>query len=109
VLSPIDRPSCSHPSFIPASPPEGLSTEPDKTDQLRQNRAELGGDLSVAPATYSRFIQFLTDEMAVSNSSIDFALRHRENACDPLPMILWQYGLISLEQLDRIFAWLETA
>jgi Protein of unknown function (DUF2949) len=95
--------------FIPASPHEGLSTEPDKTDQLRQNRAELGGDLSVAPATYSRFIQFLTDELALSNSSIDFALRHRENACDPLPMILWQYGLISLEQLDRIFAWLETA
>jgi hypothetical protein len=26
-----------------------------------------------------------------------------------LPMILWQYGLVTLEQLDRIFDWLETA
>jgi Protein of unknown function (DUF2949) len=109
VLSPLDRQLLSHSPCGAASPHEGLSTAPGKSNQLRQNRAELGGDLSMAPATYSRFIQFLTDEMAVSNSSIDFALRHRENACDPLPMILWQYGLISLEQLDRIFAWLETA
>jgi Protein of unknown function (DUF2949) len=96
-------------SVATASPHQRLSTKPDKSTQLRQNKAELGGDLSVAPATYSKFIQFLTDEMALSTSSIDFALRHRENACDPLPMILWQYGLVSLEQLDRIFAWLETA
>ncbi len=80
-----------------------------KFGQIRQNKTELGGDFQVAPATYSKFIQFLTDELAVSVSSVDFALRHRENACDPLPMILWQYGLISLEQLDRIFDWLETA
>jgi Protein of unknown function (DUF2949) len=92
-----------------ASPAQGLSTESHNFDQFRQNRAELGGDLSVAPATYSKFVQFLTDEMAVSMASIDFALRHRENSSDPLPMILWQYGLISLEQLDRIFDWLETA
>jgi hypothetical protein len=26
-----------------------------------------------------------------------------------VPMILWQYGLVTLEQLDRIFDWLETA
>jgi Protein of unknown function (DUF2949) len=61
----------------------------------------------VAPTTYSKFVQFLTDDLAVSANSIDFALRHREHACDPLPMILWQYGLISLEQLDLIFDWLE--
>ncbi|MBE9032311.1 DUF2949 domain-containing protein [filamentous cyanobacterium LEGE 11480] len=91
------------------SPPKGLSTETHQLTQTRQNRAELGGDLQVAPSTYSKFIQFLTDELAVSMSSIDFAVRHRENSCDPLPMILWQYGLISLEQLDRIFDWLETA
>jgi len=26
-----------------------------------------------------------------------------------LPMLLWQYGLVTIEQLDRIFDWLETA
>lgn len=29
-------------------------------------------------------------------------------ASNHLPMILWQYGLITLEQLDLIFDWLET-
>jgi hypothetical protein len=63
----------------------------------------------MAPATYSEFIRFLTEELSISASSIDFALRQRNNACDPLQMVLWQYGLISLEQLDRIFDWLESA
>jgi hypothetical protein len=39
---------------------------------------------------------------------VDFALRQRESAYDPLPMILWQYGLVTLEQLDQIYDWLET-
>ncbi|MEB3359933.1 MAG: DUF2949 domain-containing protein [Synechococcales bacterium] len=63
----------------------------------------------MTPATYSRFIQFLQEELAVSPSSISIALRHSEQDPGPLPMILWQYGLITLEQLDRIFDWLETA
>jgi hypothetical protein len=24
-----------------------------------------------------------------------------------LPMILWQYGLVTIEQLDRIYDWME--
>ncbi len=91
------------------SPDQGLSTYFNQTQKTAHNRAETGGDVQVAPATYSKFIQFLTDELSVSSNSIDFAVRHRENSCDPLPMILWQYGLISLDQLDRIFDWLETA
>jgi hypothetical protein len=63
----------------------------------------------VAPATYSQFLRFLEDELAISASSIAIALRHREQDPGPLPMILWQYGLITLEQLDRIYDWLESA
>jgi hypothetical protein len=36
-------------------------------------------------------------------------MRHQPDAPNLLPMILWQYGLVTLEQLDRIFDWLETA
>jgi hypothetical protein len=109
----IDEKSSVDPLDI-ASPDQRLSTDSDQFPENPQNRADIdlaipGGDLPVAPATYSRFIQFLTDELSISTSSIDFAVRHRENSCDPLPMILWQYGFISLEQLDRIFDWLETA
>lgn len=57
---------------------------------------------------YSRLISFLQEELAISKDSIAIALRHVEQDPGPLPMILWQYGLVTLEQLDRIFEWLET-
>ncbi len=63
----------------------------------------------MAPATYTRFIRFLQEDLAISASAIAVALRHREQDPGPLPMILWQYGLITLEQLDQIYDWLETA
>lgn len=63
----------------------------------------------MAPASYSRLIRFLQEELALSASSIAIALRHSEQDPGPLPMILWQYGLVTLEQLDRIYDWLENA
>jgi len=56
-----------------------------------------------------RLIRFLRDELAIPSASIDLAVRHQPDAPNLLPMILWQYGLVTLEQLDRIFDWLETA
>jgi len=63
----------------------------------------------MTPKTYSKLIAFLQEDLAISPSSISIALRHSEQDPGPLPMILWQYGLITLEQLDRVFDWLETA
>jgi Protein of unknown function (DUF2949) len=63
----------------------------------------------VAATKYKRFLQFLEDELALSAPSIAIALRHVEQDPGPLPMILWQYGLVTLEQLDRIYDWLESA
>ncbi|MGF1512561.1 MAG: DUF2949 domain-containing protein [Elainellaceae cyanobacterium] len=63
----------------------------------------------MTPGTYSKLVTFLQEELSISPSSISLALRHTEQDPGPLPMILWQYGLITLEQLDRIFDWLETA
>jgi hypothetical protein len=51
----------------------------------------------------------LKDELAVPSAAIAFALRHPEQESSLIPMILWQYGLITTEQLDRIFDWMETA
>jgi hypothetical protein len=53
-------------------------------------------------------IGFLQDELAIPSASIDLAVRHHPDTPNLLPMILWQYGLITLKQLDRIFDWLET-
>jgi hypothetical protein len=59
-------------------------------------------------ATHSKFIRFLQEELSLSASSIALALRYREQNPGPLPMILWQYGLVTLEQLDQIYNWLES-
>jgi len=60
------------------------------------------------PTTYAKFLRFLKEELAISNDSIAIAQRYSKRNTDPLPMLLWQYGLITLEQLERIYDWLET-
>ena len=55
----------------------------------------------------TKFINFLHNELELKSEDIDVALRHRESHNAPLPMLLWQYGLVSIEQLERIFDWLE--
>lgn len=57
----------------------------------------------------TQLINFLQQELAIPTRSIAIALRHPEQSYNQLPMILWQYGLVSLKQLERIFDWLETA
>lgn len=60
------------------------------------------------PTTYAKFLRFLKEELALSNDSIAIAQRHSQRNTDPLPMLLWQYGLVTLEQLEQIYDWLET-
>lgn len=55
----------------------------------------------------TQLIDFLQEELDLSATSIAIALRHSEQDPGPLPMILWQYGLVSLEELEQIFDWLE--
>jgi hypothetical protein len=52
---------------------------------------------------YSKFVRFLQEELALSHESIAMAERSIKKDQGPWPMILWQYGLVTLEQLDRIY------
>ncbi|TAG90943.1 MAG: DUF2949 domain-containing protein [Oscillatoriales cyanobacterium] len=56
----------------------------------------------------AQLIDYLQRELAISTSAIAVALRHGEQDTSQLPMILWQYGLVTLEQLNLIFDWLQT-
>ncbi|HEY9909920.1 MAG TPA: DUF2949 domain-containing protein [Thermosynechococcaceae cyanobacterium] len=58
--------------------------------------------------TQIQLIQFLQNELFVPADSIAVGLR-QETVPNLLPIVLWQYGLITLEQLDKTFEWLETA
>ncbi|MBD0314641.1 MAG: DUF2949 domain-containing protein [Microcoleus sp. T3-bin5] len=55
----------------------------------------------------AQLLDYLQGELAISNSAIAVALRHSEQDASQLPMVLWQYGLVTLEQLNLIFDWLE--
>jgi len=52
------------------------------------------------------FIRFLQDDLAIPVAAITLAWQHSESP-NLLPMVLWQYGLVTLSQLDQIFDWLE--
>jgi hypothetical protein len=48
------------------------------------------------------------EKLAISPRSLDMAVRLCEASVGSLPMVLWQYGLIDLSQLNQVFDWLET-
>ncbi|NEO85557.1 MAG: DUF2949 domain-containing protein [Spirulina sp. SIO3F2] len=57
--------------------------------------------------TTAHLNQFLMNDLSLPQDSIEIAQRHLENNPGSFPMVLWQYGLVTLEQLERIFDWLE--
>ena len=54
---------------------------------------------------HDQFVNFLNQDLGLPFSSIHLAVKQSGSSLNTLPMILWQYGLISLQQLERIFDW----
>lgn len=59
--------------------------------------------------TYAQLLQFLKTDFAVSNASIEHALQQLGQDFHLLPIALWQYGLLTLSQLDQTYDWLAIA
>ncbi|MEO0532408.1 MAG: DUF2949 domain-containing protein [Cyanobacteria bacterium P01_A01_bin.123] len=55
----------------------------------------------------SQFIQFLESDLSLSNASVSLALRHYDGDFSLLPIILWKYGLVTLDEVSYMFDWLE--
>ena len=58
---------------------------------------------------HEQLLEFLQVHLALPPSSIDLGLRQSREAPNLLPMVLYQYGLVSAQELGQIFDWLETA
>lgn len=56
-------------------------------------------------STKTKLIRFLNEQLAVSTDELKIAVRQSDATYGNLPMVLWQYGLISLSQLEQIFDW----
>jgi len=63
--------------------------------------------MMLTPHSDKKFINFLQNELLLTNCDIAVAVRKSRLNNGPLPMLLWQYGLIDIEQLERIFDWLD--
>ena len=55
----------------------------------------------------TQLIEFLKRELAIPADAIALGLRHSASTPNMLPIVLWQYGLVTTHQLNQIFDWLE--
>jgi Protein of unknown function (DUF2949) len=55
-----------------------------------------------------QLLAFLRENLAIPRPSLEMAVRLCEISAGSLPMVLWQYGLIDLSQLNQLFDWMET-
>ena len=56
------------------------------------------------PATEA-LLQFLQRRLGLSPSALELGQRQAELEQAPLPIVLWSFGLLSLQQLEEVFDW----
>jgi hypothetical protein len=54
-----------------------------------------------------KVVDFLRQDLSVPDESVRLALKQSQSDYGSLPIVLWQYGLVSLQQLDRLYDWFE--
>jgi hypothetical protein len=60
---------------------------------------------SPQPAPQAALLRYLRQELALSDNALQLGLKQSEQEQAPLPVVLWRFGLISLEQLDQVLSW----
>ena len=53
-----------------------------------------------------KMISFLMDEIGLQESSIKLGLKLSTKNNTPLPILLWSYGLLTIEELDKLYTFL---
>ena len=53
-------------------------------------------------------LQFLQRRLGLSPSALELGQRQAELEQAPLPIVLWSFGLLSLQQLEEVFDWQNT-
>ena len=52
-------------------------------------------------------LRFLEEELAIPTDDLQLAMRQTNKVPSLLPMVLWQYGFVSINELERIFDWMQ--
>ena len=53
-----------------------------------------------------KIISFLVDEIGLENSSIELGLKLSIKNKTPLPILLWRYGILTIDELDQLYTYL---
>lgn len=51
---------------------------------------------------------FLQRQLGLSANALNLGLRQAELEQAPLPIVLWSFGLLNLDQLQQVFDWQNT-
>ena len=51
-------------------------------------------------------IIYLIDEIGIDESSIELGLKLSIRNNTPLPILLWSYGILTIEELDKLYSFL---
>ena len=51
-------------------------------------------------------IDYLFNEVGLEESSIELGLKLSIRNNTPLPILLWSYGMITIEELDKLYSFL---
>ena len=55
---------------------------------------------------YKEMLIFLFNEIGLEESSIELGLKLSEKNNTPLPILLWSYGMLTIEELDKLYSFL---
>ena len=51
-------------------------------------------------------IIYLSDELGLEESSIELGIKLSIKNNTPLPILLWSYGMLTIEELDKLYSFL---
>ncbi len=51
-----------------------------------------------------KMILFLSNELGLDPSTIEFGIKLSKKNNTPLPISLWSYGMLSIEELDNLYS-----
>ena len=52
-----------------------------------------------------KLLSFLKAKIGISDNAINLGLKHCEAEQAPLPIVLWSFGLLSIEQFQKVLDW----
>ncbi len=55
---------------------------------------------------YKNMIIYLADEVGLDYSSIELGVKLSMSNKTPLPILLWSYGMLTIEELDKLYSFL---